>query len=168
MHSVPYYGIKECTFFPGWPLPSPESPSFSCIASISEIFREDYKDSDAPATKGGNDYTARVYVVFPSVLFWKTRAVNYIWANRLPRGSFSPTPTRQDRRRGDHDGHRQYGGGGGRVVRAIRFLPPGSQHLSSPLDTVARYGMHRGIGVHGTRTVGGGAMTKLGGGEGWI
>lgn len=41
-------------------------------------------------TKGGDDYAARVYVVFPSVLFWRTRAVNYIWANRLPRGDFLP------------------------------------------------------------------------------
>jgi hypothetical protein len=41
-------------------------------------------------TKEGDDYAARVYVVFPSVLFWKTRAVNYIWANRLPRGDFLP------------------------------------------------------------------------------
>ncbi|GAB4247144.1 MAG: DUF3047 domain-containing protein [Deltaproteobacteria bacterium] len=39
-------------------------------------------------TKGGDDYAARVYVVFPSALFWRTRAVNYIWANRLPRGAF--------------------------------------------------------------------------------
>jgi len=31
-----------------------------------------------------------VYVVFPSVLFWRTRAVNYIWANRLPPGAFLP------------------------------------------------------------------------------
>jgi hypothetical protein len=41
-------------------------------------------------TKEGDDYAARVYVVFPSVLFWKTRAVNYIWANRLPQGAFLP------------------------------------------------------------------------------
>jgi hypothetical protein len=46
-------------------------------------------------TKAGDDYAARVYVVFPSVLFWRTRAVNYIWANRLPRGPFSRTPTRE-------------------------------------------------------------------------
>ena len=38
----------------------------------------------------GDDYAARVYVVFPSTLFWRTRAVNYIWANRLPRGAFLP------------------------------------------------------------------------------
>ena len=33
-------------------------------------------------TKAGDDYAARVYVVFPNSLFWRTRAVNYIWANR--------------------------------------------------------------------------------------
>jgi Protein of unknown function (DUF3047) len=41
-------------------------------------------------TKGGDDYAARVYVVFPSTLVWRTRAVNYIWANRLPLGAFLP------------------------------------------------------------------------------
>jgi len=41
-------------------------------------------------TKAGDDYAARVYVVFPSNFFWRTRAVNYIWANRLPRGAFLP------------------------------------------------------------------------------
>ncbi len=34
-------------------------------------------------TRAGDDYPARVYVVFPSFLFWKTRAINYVWANRL-------------------------------------------------------------------------------------
>jgi len=41
-------------------------------------------------TKAGDDYAARVYVVFPSVLFWKTRTLNYIWANKLPRGEALP------------------------------------------------------------------------------
>lgn len=41
-------------------------------------------------SKAGDDYAARVYVVFPSALFWRTRAINYIWANRLPRGGFLP------------------------------------------------------------------------------
>lgn len=41
-------------------------------------------------TKKGDDYAARVYVVFPSSLFWRTKALNYIWANRLPRGDFLP------------------------------------------------------------------------------
>jgi hypothetical protein len=37
-------------------------------------------------TKEGDDYPARIYVVFPSIFFWKTKALNYIWANRLPKG----------------------------------------------------------------------------------
>ena len=41
-------------------------------------------------TKEGDDYAARVYVVFPSKLIWRTRAINYIWANRLPVGDAVP------------------------------------------------------------------------------
>ncbi|KPK00163.1 MAG: hypothetical protein AMJ60_02405 [Desulfobacterales bacterium SG8_35] len=40
--------------------------------------------------KSGDDYGARVYVVFPSFFFWKTRAINYIWANKLPKGEVLP------------------------------------------------------------------------------
>lgn len=43
-------------------------------------------------TKEGDDYGARVYVVFPSFLFWKTRALNYIWGNKLPKGEGVPNP----------------------------------------------------------------------------
>lgn len=38
--------------------------------------------------KAGDDYAARVYVVFPSLLFWRTKALNYIWDNRLPKETF--------------------------------------------------------------------------------
>lgn len=38
------------------------------------------------SSKAGDDYAARVYVVFPGRFFWQTRAINYIWANRLPAG----------------------------------------------------------------------------------
>jgi hypothetical protein len=41
-------------------------------------------------TKGGDDYAARVYVLFPGTFFWQTKAINYIWANRLPRGESLP------------------------------------------------------------------------------
>lgn len=41
-------------------------------------------------TKAGDDYAARVYVVFPGRFFWQTKAINYIWANRLSRGAFTP------------------------------------------------------------------------------
>ena len=42
--------------------------------------------------KSGDDYAARLYVVFPSFLFWNTRAVNYIWANKLPQNQAVPNP----------------------------------------------------------------------------
>jgi hypothetical protein len=42
------------------------------------------------ASKAGDDYAARLYVVFPSFFFWKTRAINYIWANKLPVGQAVP------------------------------------------------------------------------------
>lgn len=36
-------------------------------------------------TKAGDDYAARIYVVFPHWFFPKTKTLNYIWANRLPK-----------------------------------------------------------------------------------
>lgn len=36
-------------------------------------------------TKSGDDYAARVYVVFAGKYFWQTKAINYIWANTLPK-----------------------------------------------------------------------------------
>jgi len=47
------------------------------------------KKGDA-RSKEGDDYAARVYVIFPSLLFWNTRALNYVWANRLPKGEAVP------------------------------------------------------------------------------
>jgi hypothetical protein len=41
-------------------------------------------------TKAGDDYAARVYVIFPHWFPPKTRSINYIWANRLPAGEFIP------------------------------------------------------------------------------
>jgi hypothetical protein len=40
--------------------------------------------------KAGDDYAARVYVIFPHWFFPKTRTLNYIWANHLPKGEFLP------------------------------------------------------------------------------
>jgi len=42
--------------------------------------------------KSGDDYAARLYVIFPHWFFPKTRTLNYIWANRLPKGSVVPNP----------------------------------------------------------------------------
>lgn len=43
-------------------------------------------------TKQGNDFSARVYVIFPGRFFWQMRALTYIWANKLPKGDFVPNP----------------------------------------------------------------------------
>ena len=37
-------------------------------------------------SKAGDDYAARVYVIFPGRFFWQTKAINYIWANKLATG----------------------------------------------------------------------------------
>ncbi len=38
-------------------------------------------------TKAGDDYAARIYVVFPGRFFWQTTSINYIWANRIKKGA---------------------------------------------------------------------------------
>ena len=41
-------------------------------------------------SKGGDDYAARVYVVYKGKLPWDVIAVNYVWANRQPQGESWP------------------------------------------------------------------------------
>lgn len=41
-------------------------------------------------TRAGDDYAARVYVIFPHWFFPKTRSLNYIWANRLAENDILP------------------------------------------------------------------------------
>lgn len=41
-------------------------------------------------TKAGDDYAARIYVVFAGIHFWQTKAINYIWANHLQVGDSLP------------------------------------------------------------------------------
>jgi len=43
-------------------------------------------------SKQGDDYAARIYVIFPHWFFPKTKTLNYIWANRLPQGEHIPNP----------------------------------------------------------------------------
>jgi len=43
-------------------------------------------------TRDGDDYPARLYVVFPHWFFPLTKTLNYIWANRLPAGEMVPNP----------------------------------------------------------------------------
>jgi hypothetical protein len=42
--------------------------------------------------KSGDDFAARVYVVFPRTFFWQTRALNYVWAAKLPKNTAVPSP----------------------------------------------------------------------------
>lgn len=42
--------------------------------------------------KSGDDFVARVYVVFPRTFFWRMRAINYVWAARMPKDSIAPSP----------------------------------------------------------------------------
>jgi len=42
-------------------------------------------------TRAGDDYAARVYVVFSGgLMFWRTRAINYVWSGKQPVGSSWP------------------------------------------------------------------------------
>jgi len=41
-------------------------------------------------TREGDDFAARVYVIFPGRFFWQTRAINYVWSARLPQGTVLP------------------------------------------------------------------------------
>jgi len=45
-----------------------------------------------PTRKAGDDYPARVYVVFPHWFFPKTRSLNYIWATGYPVEKPIPNP----------------------------------------------------------------------------
>ena len=42
-------------------------------------------------SKAGDDYAARVYVVVSGgMAFWRTRAINYVWASTSPKGKIWP------------------------------------------------------------------------------
>lgn len=43
-------------------------------------------------TRKGDDYPTRIYVVFSGgTLFWRTRALNYVWSSSQPRGTIWPS-----------------------------------------------------------------------------
>jgi hypothetical protein len=42
--------------------------------------------------RSGDDYPARLYVIFPHWFFPRTKTLNYIWANHLPAGTVVPNP----------------------------------------------------------------------------
>jgi hypothetical protein len=42
--------------------------------------------------KSGDDFAARIYIVFPRTFFWQTRTIVYVWAASLPRDSWAFSP----------------------------------------------------------------------------
>lgn len=48
-------------------------------------------DNDQEQSKAGDDYVARIYVVFSGgAFFWRTRALNYVWSSHQEVGSVWP------------------------------------------------------------------------------
>lgn len=44
-------------------------------------------------SKSGDDFAARVYVVVSGgLVFWNTKAINYVWVTTSPKGKFWPNP----------------------------------------------------------------------------
>ncbi len=62
-------------------------------------------------SRSGDDYPARVYVVFSGGLrFWRTRAINYVWSSHQPVGATWPNAfTRQARMLAVDSGNAQFG-----------------------------------------------------------
>jgi hypothetical protein len=49
---------------------------------------ENRLDTENESNKSGDDYAARIYVVLDGGIFlWRTRAVNYVWANQASKGA---------------------------------------------------------------------------------
>lgn len=61
-------------------------PILSWRWKVESIIRE----GDARA-KSGDDYAARIYVVFPHWFVPMTRSINYIWANKLQKEAHLPS-----------------------------------------------------------------------------
>jgi hypothetical protein len=48
--------------------------------------------AEDPYSKAFDDYAARVYLVFPGLMFWQSRSIVYVWADRLPDGKIIASP----------------------------------------------------------------------------
>ena len=48
--------------------------------------------AENPYMKAGDDFVARIYVVFPGRFFWQSRSIVYVWSDKLPIGSVIPSP----------------------------------------------------------------------------
>jgi hypothetical protein len=52
----------------------------------------DINPKEDVSMKSGDDFVARVYVVFPRTFFWRMRAINYVWSSKMPKDSAEPSP----------------------------------------------------------------------------
>lgn len=79
----------------------------SSAAASGLVFKTEYNPQEYPVlawrwkidhiiakgdsrTRSGDDYAARIYVIFPHWFFAKTKTLNYIWSNRLPKEAVQP------------------------------------------------------------------------------
>lgn len=80
-----------------------------CGVASGLVFKKNYRLQDYPllfwswkirqtisggdeTKKSGDDFAARIYVVFPHWFFPKTRTISYVWGNRLSPGESVPSP----------------------------------------------------------------------------
>jgi hypothetical protein len=64
---------------------------------ITWSWRADKIIANGDATrKSGDDYSARIYIAFPTFFFWNSKLINYIWANKLTRNKAIPSPFTSD------------------------------------------------------------------------
>lgn len=42
--------------------------------------------------KSGDDFAARIYIVFPGTFFWQMKAITYAWTAKMPKESTLPSP----------------------------------------------------------------------------
>ena len=47
--------------------------------------------AEDPYRRSGDDFAARVYVIFPGRFFWQTRALVYVYSDKLPVGTVIPS-----------------------------------------------------------------------------
>ena len=75
-----------------WRMVSVKPEKFGKISWRWKI-QSNYSDKKKEKTKMGDDYVARLYVIFePHLVSWKTRSLCYVWAAKEPVGSMYKSP----------------------------------------------------------------------------
>lgn len=72
------------------------TPILSWTWKITNIFAANTAENNAEQTKAGDDFPARIYVVFRNgPLPGDAMAINYVWASAAPVGAYWPNPFQQ-------------------------------------------------------------------------